>query len=518
VTFAARHDVERYEPVAPDDRARRTRVVANEDNVLGGVRRSPAAGVWPIVGILFLLTSEAVISAFAYPYFSLALERHGLANWAIGLNASLAGAGILFIGPFLPRLLARVGVARLAAAMYAVPFLCFGAIFVFDSVFVWFATRFIMGACFAALWATTEIWLNGVVSDDRRGRIMSLAMILYTGAQFLGPLLISVTGVGGPLPFIVAMTPLALGVIVAFAVGDNAGAGSGAASAMEGSFGFRAAFSLARSLIVASFLIGLASTVIQSLFPLFAVAGGLSDADASKLVAVFGLGEVMLVGVVGLVADRYGRWRLFRLCAIPALLVAVALPFAADNTGVLAVALFVAGGTLGAVYTLGLILIGQDFRGRMLAVVSTGFAMAYSAGAVVGATPVGYLIDVFGPSALPIAIAASLVLLAYFVVGRNETAVRHEPLGSVVQDNPAPLPAIHQREAVDVEEPVIGDLQVRDDRERKERDLEKRFLQRASETARRAAERDEAAAHRLERTEAHQTGKRQGKVSKNFAA
>lgn len=517
MTFAARHDVERYEPVAPVDRAGRTRVVANEDHALEGVRPSGVAA-WPIIGILFLLTSEAVISAFAYPYFSLALEKHHLANWAIGLNASLAGAGILFIGPFLPGLLARFGVARFAAAMYGLSFLCFGAILAFDSVFMWFAARFVMGACFAALWATTEIWLNGVVSDDRRGRMMSLAMILYTGAQFLGPLLISVTGVGGPLPFIVAMTPLALGVVVAFTIGNDAGPGLGAPGPMEGRFGFRAAFSLARSLIVASFLIGLASTVIQSLLPLFAVAQGLSDEGASKLVAVFGLGEVILVGVVGLIADRYGRWRLFRLCAIPALLVAAALPFAADNAGVLVVALFVAGGTLGAVYTLGLILIGQDFRGQMLAVVSTGFAMAYSAGAVVGSTPIGYLIDIFGPSALPIAIAVSLVLLAYFVLGRNQAVVLSEPLGTVAQDNLPPLPAIHQSEAVDVEEPEVGDLQVRDDRERKERDLEEWFVQRASETARRAAERHEAAADRLERTEAHQTGKRQGKVRKHFAA
>jgi len=516
VTFAARHDVDRYEPVASPDRARRTRVVANEDHALEGVRPSRAAA-WPIIGILFLLTSEAVISAFAYPYFSLALEKHHLANWAIGLNASLAGAGILFVGPFLPRLLATVGTARLAAAMYAVPFLCFGAILAFDSVFVWFAARFVMGACFAALWATTEIWLNGVVSDDRRGRIMSLAMILYTGAQFLGPLLVSATGVVGSLPLIVAMVPLALGFIIAFTVGEDPGVASGAPGPMESGSGFRAAFSLARSLIVASFLIGLASAVIQSLLPLFAVAHGLSDADASKLVAVFGLGEVILVGVVGLAADRYGRWRLFRLCAIPALLVAAALPLVADNTGVLVVALFVAGGTLGAVYTLGLILIGQDFRGQMLAVVSTGFAMAYSAGAVVGSTPIGYLIDVFGPSALPIAIAVSLALLAYFVGGRNQAAVRDEPLGAIVQDNRVPL-TLDQSEAVDVEEAEVGDLQVGDDRERKERDLEKWFVQRASETARRAAEGHEAAADRLERTEAHQTGKRQGKVRKHFAA
>ena len=64
--------------------------------------------------------------------------------------------------------------------------------------------------------------------------------------------------------------------------------------------------------------------------------------------------------------------------------------------------LFLAGGTISGIYTLGVILIGQDFRGQRLALVSTGFAMAYSAGSIVGSTPIGFAIDLFGPNALPV--------------------------------------------------------------------------------------------------------------------
>ena len=38
----------------------------------------------------------------------------------------------------------------------------------------------------------------------------------------------------------------------------------------------------------------------------------------------------------------------------------------------------------------------------------------------VGATPIGYLIDLYGPNALPVAIAASLLLLAYFAYRGEE--------------------------------------------------------------------------------------------------
>ncbi|MCP4308822.1 MAG: MFS transporter, partial [bacterium] len=158
---------------------------------------------WAVIGVIVLLLVESAISAFTYPYFSLALEKSGLSNWMIGLNASLAGAGILIAGPFLPRLIVVLGLQRLSAAMFGLPLLCFAAMLIVDHVAIWFAARFIMGACFAALWAVTEIWLNGVVSDRQRGRVLSLAMILYTAAQFVGPLTVSLTGVVGLLPFVI---------------------------------------------------------------------------------------------------------------------------------------------------------------------------------------------------------------------------------------------------------------------------------------------------------------------------
>lgn len=382
------------------------------------VRFYQRTAFWPTVGVLFLLCVESVISAFTYPYFSLALEAYGLSNWLIGLNASLAGFGILLVGPFLPGLIATFGLARLTGLMFALPLACFIGMAAIDHIAVWFLARFIMGACFAGLWATTEIWLNGVVDDRLRGRAMSLAMVAYTGAQFVGPLLASATGATGMAPFIATMVPLAIAFVVTILIAD-----SGGRVVEEGRddspFGFRQAFPIAGNLLAVSFLIGVASTAIQSLLPLFAVAQGLTDTEASQLVAVFGLGELIFVIIIGLLADRFARWSLFRLCGAPTIVVAVMLPFVAHNPTALAGLLFIAGGTLGGIYTLGLIVIGQDLRGNQLVVVATAYAIAYSAGTIIGSTPGGYLIDTFGPGALPIGISASLLALAFFTSGRT---------------------------------------------------------------------------------------------------
>jgi len=494
-------------------RAAKVGRAANEDRAT-----APAAGrratLWPVYSVLFLMTVESVISAFTYPYFALALEKVGLSNWLIGLNASLAGAGILFVGPFLPRLIALLGVRRFVAATFALPILSFAAILAADHPAVWFAARFVLGACFAASWATTEIWLNGIVSDRHRGRIMSLAMILYTGAQFVGPLMVRATGIGGWLPLVAAMVPLAIGAAVTLAIRHRVDAAGTEAHAPEGSATFRQALAAARSLILVAFAVGLASTAIQGLLPIFGLSLGLSDERASDLVAVFGLGELILVGAFGVLADRFGRWQLFRLSAVPTMLLAAAIPIVGQTAGGLTIALFLAGGTLGGIYTLGLILIGQDYSGQRLAVVSTGFAMAYSAGAVIGATPIGLLIDLFGPMALLLSIALSLLALAWFVT-LKPAAVAEAPL---VQDNAAVASGLDEGEAVDVEQTEVGDLEVGDDRQRKERDLEKWFLERASEATRRAAQRYQAGTDDLERAHAHQARERQRELRQHRAA
>ena len=319
------------------------------------------------------------------------------------------------------------------------------------------------------------------------------------------------------------MVPLAVGLVVAFTIRDgwSTRRRPRRIPRWRGGFGFRSAFSLGRSLIVASFLVGVATTAIQSLLPLFGVAQGLSDEGAARLVAVFGLGEAVLVGV-GRAACRpaMDRWQLLRFCAVPALLFAVAFPLAAAMIPALAVVLFVAGGTLGGIYTLGLILIGQDFRGQSLAVVATGFAMAYSAGAVVGSTPIGYLIDVFGPDALPPSrsrqACCSSPISSYVAIERTGRSERGRRLPSRTIVSPYHRSTRAKRSTSKRPKSVIFRCGMTGSARNATWRNGSSSVQPRLRAAR--AERYEARADRLERTEAHQTGERQGKLRKHFAA
>ena len=140
--------------------------------------------------------------------------KRELANWLIGLNASLAGAGILIVGPFLPR--RSTG----SASTDSSPLLFAGC-----------ASspsrdprrrprrRLVCGAL------RHGHLLRGAVDDDRdlaerrRRRPPSRPDhrrfgTLYALCQFVGPVILGVTGVVGPMPLIVAMVPLAVGALL----------------------------------------------------------------------------------------------------------------------------------------------------------------------------------------------------------------------------------------------------------------------------------------------------------------
>lgn len=379
-----------------------------------------------VLGVLALIAAEAFLYGFSYPFFSLALDERAVPLWLIGLNASLANVGILLAGPALPKLIASLGIRRLVAAQFTVSLVCFSLLLFSDDLVIWFASRFVMGTCFASLWTTTEIWLNGVAPARHRGRIIGASGTLYAVSQFAGPLVLGQTGALGPAPLIAAILPLALGIAVALSVPESAGASDD--EEPDGTLqALAAAMPIAAPLMAAAFLTGIGETAMQGLLPLYGLHHGFDVTGASFFVSVFSLGEAVLVAGLGWLADRNGRRFALLLCTGVAVIASGIMPLLAGATVLLWVALFLAGGTIAGLYTLGVVLIGQDFRGQHLVVVSTGYAMAYSAGCVLGATPMAYAMDHLGYESLPLGIAAMFAVLLLGVAGAGWRADRADP-------------------------------------------------------------------------------------------
>src|SRR5262245_5383135 len=141
---------------------------------------------------------------------SLKLEGNGFeTSWSGLLGATPALAGMA-IGPFSPRIIARIGSrpAYLTGGLLSISTV---ALFpVFPSLPVWFLLRFLMGAGLSLQFVIGEAWVNNLADDRSRGRIIGIYVIVLSVGLFAGPSIMSLAGTKGHTPFLVAAGVLLL--------------------------------------------------------------------------------------------------------------------------------------------------------------------------------------------------------------------------------------------------------------------------------------------------------------------
>ena len=154
---------------------------------------------------------------------------------------------------------------------------------------------------------------------------------------------------------------------------------------------------------------------------------GTSASGAAALVGIWLSGNIVLQVPLGWFADRLDRRLVVALCCAIATLLLLLLPLVAGTPGLLWPALVLSGGFMGGLYTLGLVLVGERFRGPDLTWANTIFVMNFQIGLITGPILVGSVMDVAGDRAFPLALLPAVAALAVFASRRRALAVRASP-------------------------------------------------------------------------------------------
>ncbi|MBX9943029.1 MAG: MFS transporter, partial [Reyranella sp.] len=259
----------------------------------------------------------------------------------------------------------------------------------------WFALTFVHGAVGGVPWVVTEIWMNVVVEERRRGRVMGVYAMLVALGLALGPFVLQLVGVYGPLPF---LTCSALTLLVALpllpywrkapAIEHVAGSGYGSVVVA------------APLAMLAAFACGLGEQVAFSFLPVYAVGAGVSAETGALWLSAFVIGNVILQWPIGWMADHFDRRAVLAGCAAASAILVVLLPaFSAQSLAIIAV-IMVWGGISFAIYPVGLALLGQHFHGGDIARANTAFSMLYIVGGLVGRPLAGAAMDAVGDPGL----------------------------------------------------------------------------------------------------------------------
>jgi predicted MFS family arabinose efflux permease len=158
-----------------------------------------------------------------------------------------------------------------------------------------------------------------------------------------------------------------------------------------------------------------------ALFPIYGNRIGYSESDAALLLSMIGLGNVILQIPIGMLSDRIGDRRILLVaCAVVGLAGMLALPWFATDWTIAAAVLFVWGGVVAALYTVGLAHLGTRLTGRELASANAAFVFCYGFGMLVGPQAIGIGMDLSGPDGFGYSLAlffAAYIVLAVLRIG-----------------------------------------------------------------------------------------------------
>ncbi|HSG96787.1 MAG TPA: MFS transporter [Woeseiaceae bacterium] len=368
-----------------------------------------------LVAIIASMVIVNLVYGLTLPLLSLVLDGQGISKTMIGLSIVAQACAGVVIAPFAPRLLIRVGAARamqLATAAAAIMLIALGLV---QDVYAWFPMRFILGAAATILWAASEAVINELADDNWRGRIIGIYSSAGAAGFALGPLVLVLTGTEGLLPFVVTAGFIAMASLPLFWLHNEA-----SDDVDRRGTSLARLFRIVPHIMLLNLTYAAAIEAFIAFFPLFGIHIGLGEARSLSLLTTFALGGVMLQLPLGWLADHMQRERLLLICIVFTMIGFAALPgfIALPVSG--PVFAFSLGGIEGMIYALGVILLGQRFRGAELAAASVLFTGMWGAGTMIGPLLVGVGMDLLGNTWMPYLVAGlyALYLPVFFLARR----------------------------------------------------------------------------------------------------
>ncbi|HZQ01745.1 MAG TPA: MFS transporter [Reyranella sp.] len=352
----------------------------------------PRATLLPVFAACAAIGLQAGVNI---PLVPLALEQQGHDRLTIGVMSALWAVGMLSFGTRIPKLAARFGAVPAIVGAVVIGALINVTFTLTSGLIAWAILNFLHGVIGGVPWVVSEIWMNVVVEENRRGRVMGIYAAMVALGIALGPAVLLVVGVYGPVPF---LTGAALSLLVAAPLlpywrtaprirVDEAG-------------GFLAVVALAPLAMFGAFACGLGEQVAFSFLPVYAVGAGVSAETGSLWLSAFVMGNVVLQWPIGWAADHADRRLVMAGCTLASTLLVIALSLMPaqwiGTVGVIALW----GGVSFSIYPVTLALLGQRFKGGDIARANTAFSMIYIVGGLVGRPLTGGAMDLLGDSGL----------------------------------------------------------------------------------------------------------------------
>ncbi|GEC39238.1 MFS transporter [Sinorhizobium meliloti] len=354
-----------------------------------------------MIAALASITAVGIAIGLGLPLLSVIMEKRGIAPTLNGLNAAMAGLASMAAAPFTMKFAHRHGVAptMLLAIMFAATSSL--GFYYLTNFWLWFPLRIVFHGAITVLFILSEFWINATAPPNRRGFVLGIYGTVLSLGFASGPLLFSILGSEGFLPFAVGAGVILLSAIPIFLARNE----SPVLDEKPKRHFMRYVF-LVPTATAAVFIFGAVEYGGLSLFPIFGTRAGFSESQAALLLTVMGVGNFIFQIPLGMLSDRVkDRRTILSALTLIGLVGALFLPMLVENWFLMALVLLFWGGCVSGLYTVGLSHLGSRLQGADLAAANAAFVFSYAVGTVAGPQVIGAAMDVTGNDGFAWAIA-----------------------------------------------------------------------------------------------------------------
>ncbi|MFV0491926.1 MAG: MFS transporter [Pseudorhodobacter sp.] len=322
-------------------------------------------------------------------------------------------AGFLFGSRMVPAMIRKVGHVRVFAALGSMISAVLILYAVLPNWVAWSLLRVVIGFCFSGVYISAESWLNNAASNEQRGQVLSLYLIV----QMIGIVAAqALLNLGDPRDYLLFVIPSVLVSLAFTPILLSAKPAPAFAATKPLSFGrLYAASPLA---FVGIFLLGSVFSVQSGMAAVWGTEQGLSVRQITLFIASYYVGGLVAQYPIGWLSDRMDRRILiFGLSILGAAV--LFLPVFATLPFLMLLGVGAVGGAVSnPLYSLLLAYVNDNLDAADMASASAGLLFINGIGAISGPVIAGWMMGIIGPSGFFLFTALLFVMLTGYTVWR----------------------------------------------------------------------------------------------------
>ncbi|HSY97669.1 MAG TPA: MFS transporter [Steroidobacteraceae bacterium] len=376
----------------------------------------PATAIpWRVAPPLISTALLMLGSGFLGSLLPLRFSAMGMSDGVIGLIATAEALGFLAGCLYAHKVIAPVGLERAYATFAGVKSVAILGLYFADGVPMLAVLRFLIGINAAGLAIIVESWLNALVPNEQRGRVLTIYVLVYGLFFGVGQLFSQSLDVRGPQLLFIAGIATTLALVPMVAIDVRAPV-----------LPHRLKLDLIKALrtspvsVTACLLNGLILTAFTTVGPLFGVRIGFDQQHIVLLMACVSLGGLFLQWPIGYFSDKIDRLHALIGLGVGILAVAAALVWADRRMPFVLLALLfgVFGGLAESLYAVGVAHANDRAAATDYVALSSTLLFVWALGSSVGPTAGTYAIQLITPRAFFVYVMILTLAFTVFAIWR----------------------------------------------------------------------------------------------------